>query len=260
MIRDNKSGQALSAQQLAERLAVASRVLVGEQHDNPDHHALELWLMQVLAARRPQGSLLLEMLNPDQQARVTAVQSDLAQEKYPSDLPVALNWQKAWDWSLYGPLMRYLLAQPYPVMSANLDTHEIITTYRQAPESSGSLSAAPAVRERLLALIRDSHDVLPEDRLPALLAVQQQRDRRMAQSLLAAPLPSVLFADAWHVRKDVGVPLHLADLGVTEPAVVLLMVRTGEEVEPQSADYVWYTAATPEKDSGAQLRQSLPEA
>lgn len=260
MIRDNKSGQALSAQQLAERLAVASRVLVGEQHDNPDHHALELWLMQVLAARRPQGSLLLEMLNPDQQARVTAVQSDLVQEKYPSDLPVALSWQKAWDWSLYGSLMRYLLAQPYPVMSANLDTNEIMPTYRQVPESSGSLSAAPAVHERLLALIRDSYGVLPEDRLPALLAVQQQRDRRMAQSLLAAPLPSVLFADAWHVRKDVGVPLHLADLGVTEPAVVLLLARMGEEVEPQSADYVWYTAATPEKHSGAQLHQSPPGA
>ncbi|MEX5574501.1 ChaN family lipoprotein [Pseudomonas lijiangensis] len=259
MIRDNKNGQALSAQQLAERLAVASCVLVGEQHDNPDHHALELWLMQVLAARRSQGSVLLEMLNPDQQARVTAVQSDLAQEKYPSDLPAALNWQKAWDWSLYGPLMRYVLAQPYPVLSANLDTNEIMPAY-QIPESSGSLSAAPAVRERLLALIRDSHGVLPEDRLSGLLAVQQQRDQRMAQSLLAAPLPSVLFADARHVRKDVGVPLHLADLGVTEPAVVLLLVRMGEEVEPQSADYVWYTAAIPEKDSGAQLRQSPPGA
>ncbi|MBX8613746.1 ChaN family lipoprotein [Pseudomonas cichorii] len=213
MIRDNKNGQALSAQQLAERLAVAPRVLVGEQHDNPDHHALELWLLQVLAVRRPQGSLSLEMLSPDQQDRVDAVQSDLADGKYPTDLPAALNWQKSWDWSLYGPLMRYVLAQPYPVLSANLDADEVMPI-----------------------------------------------SRRMAQSLLAVPVPSVLFASAWHVRKDVGVPLHLADLGVTDPVVVLLLVRAGEEVEPQSADYVWYTAATPEKDHGAQFRQSPPGA
>ncbi len=213
MIRDNKNGQALSAQQLAERLAVAPRVLVGEQHDNPDHHALELWLLQVLAARRPQGSLLLEMLNSDQQSRVDAVQSDLADGKYPTDLPAALNWQKSWDWSLYGPLMRYVLAQPYPVLSASLDADDVMSI-----------------------------------------------SRRMAQSLLAAPVPSVLFAGARHVRKDVGVPLHLADLGVTDPVVVLLLVRAGEEVEPQSADYVWYTAATPATDHGAQFRQSPPGA
>ena len=39
-----------------ERLAKAPRVLVGEQHDNPDHHALQLWLSRELAAQRPQGS------------------------------------------------------------------------------------------------------------------------------------------------------------------------------------------------------------
>ncbi|GFM89765.1 hypothetical protein PSCICO_51640 [Pseudomonas cichorii] len=260
MIRDNRSGQLLTAQQLAQRLAIAPRILVGEQHDNPDHHALQLWLMQVLAARRPQGSLLLEMLTPDQQARVSAVQADLAEEKYPADLPTALHWQKAWDWSLYGPLMRYVLAQPYPVLSANLDAHEVMSIYRQLPESSGTRSTAPAVRERLLAQIRDAHcGRLPEEQLPAMLAVQQQRDRRMAQSLLAAPVPAVLFAGAWHVRKDVGVPLHLADLGVTEPVVVLLLAQEGEEVEPQSADYVWYTAAIPGKDYCAQFRQRSPD-
>ncbi|WP_122316979.1 ChaN family lipoprotein [Pseudomonas cichorii] len=258
MIRDNKSGQVLTAQQLAERLAVAPRILVGEQHDNPDHHALELWLMQVLAARRPQGSLLLEMLNPDQQARVDAVQADLAEEKYPVDLPFALQWQKGWDWSLYGPLMRYVLAQPYPVLSANLDANEVMSIYREIPEFSGDRSTAPAVRERLLAQIRDAHcGVLPEEQLPAMLAVQQQRDRRMAQRLLAAPVPAMLFAGSWHVRKDVGIPLHLADLGVAEPAVVLLLAQEGEEVEPQSADYVWYTAAMPDKDYCAQLRRPV---
>lgn len=81
-----------------------------------------------------------------------------------------------------------------------------------------------------------------------MLAIQQQRDRRMAQSLIAAPTPAVLFAGSYHVRKDVGIPLHMADLGADESPVVLLLAQVGTRVEPGSADYVWYTAALPERD------------
>src|SRR5690349_17640124 len=64
VIRELATGRTLTPGELVERLAVAPRVLVGEQHDNPDHHALQLWLLRELAAQRPQGSLLMEMLNP----------------------------------------------------------------------------------------------------------------------------------------------------------------------------------------------------
>ena len=63
-IRDLNSGQILTAQELVVRLAGPSRLIVGEQHDNRDHHQLQLWLLQALGQRRPQGSLLLEMLTP----------------------------------------------------------------------------------------------------------------------------------------------------------------------------------------------------
>ncbi len=52
VIRDLCSGEQLSPAQLLDRLAAAPRVIVGEQHDNPDHHALELWLVRALAERR----------------------------------------------------------------------------------------------------------------------------------------------------------------------------------------------------------------
>lgn len=64
-----RSGVTLSPQQLVARLAAAPRVIVGEKHDNPDHHAVELWLAQALGEYRAQGSLLLEMLDPGQQPR-----------------------------------------------------------------------------------------------------------------------------------------------------------------------------------------------
>ena len=72
-IVDLRSGQRLTAEQLLARLAAAPRVIVGEQHDQLSHHRIEQWLLQQLQGQRPQGSVLLEMLNPDQQAKVDKV-------------------------------------------------------------------------------------------------------------------------------------------------------------------------------------------
>ncbi|AYC31687.1 iron(III) ABC transporter [Pseudomonas cavernae] len=256
VIRDLRSGELLTPQQLVERLAAAPRVLVGEQHDNPDHHALQLWLLKALAERRVQGSLLLEMLNPDQQAKVEQVRAELKAGQPPADLASALAWQKNWDWALYGLIVSYALAQPYPLLAANLDRSEILRIYREQPLLNGKVSTAPGVREPLLAQVRESHcGLLPEAQLPAMLAVQQQRDRRMAERLLAAPPPALLFAGAFHVRRDLGVPLHLTDLGAASGNLVLVLAEVGKPVEAEQADFVWYTAALPVQDHCAKLRR-----
>jgi uncharacterized iron-regulated protein len=251
-ILDLQSGQALSSHALVARLAQAPRVVVGEQHDNRDHHMLQRWLLQALAEQRAQGSLLLEMLTPQQQPKVDAVRQLPA---LPKDLPGALDWSPGWDWNLYGPVMEFALPQPYPVLAANLDRTEIQRIYRQMPSVEGERSNSSQVKEKLLGQIRESHcDLLPESQKPAMLAVQQQRDRRMAEQLLKAPTPALLFAGAWHGRKDVGVPLHVRDMGANETPVVLMLAEEGSNVTSAMADYVWYTPATPPQDYCAQMR------
>jgi uncharacterized iron-regulated protein len=93
--------------------------------------------------------------------------------------------------------------------------------------------------------------------MPAMLAIQQQRDRRMAERMLAAPMPSILLAGAWHARKDVGVPLHLSDLGAGKAPIVLMLAEQGDVVTAAMADYVWYTPATPKPDYCEQMRQQF---
>ncbi|MDH4567272.1 iron(III) ABC transporter [Pseudomonas sp. BN414] len=256
-IRDLRTGELLTPEQLVERLAAQPRVLVGEQHDNPDHHALQLWLLQALESRREQGSLLLEMLEPEQQAKVDAVRRG----PMPSDLSQALAWQKNWNWALYGPIVRHALTQPYPLLAANLDRSEIKRIYKERPALQGKLSTAESVREPLLEQIRDSHcGMLPESQMPAMLAVQQQRDRRMAERLQAAPAPAMLFAGAFHVRRDLGVPLHLADQGKADGNAVLILSEVGKPVERGAADYVWYTAALAPIDHCANLKKQMAPA
>lgn len=254
-IRDLRSGEILTAQQLLTRLSKPAQLIIGEQHDNADHHAVELWLLQALGERRLQGSLLLEMLTPDQQPKVDEVRHAGSS---PADLPGALTWQDGWDWNLYGPIVRFALSQPYPLLAANLDSTQIRAFYRQPPILQGARSNAAAVKSTLLEQIRDSHcGLLPESQMPAMLAVQQQRDRRMAERLISAPAPSLLLAGAWHARKDVGVPLHVVDLGAVQAPTVLLLAEQGSEVTAAMADYVWFTPATAPQDYCAQMRKQF---
>lgn len=249
-IIDLHNGQSLSPAELVKRLQAAPRIVIGEQHDNPDHHSLQRWLLRALDER----SVLLEMLQPVQQAQVAATQQQVQAGSWPEDLPKALNWQHGWDWQQYGPLVMALLPAPAPLLAANLEREEMMAIYRQPPELSGAASTQPAVRAALTAQIRDAHcGMLPETQLPAMLAIQQQRDRRMAERLLAAEAPAVLLAGNFHARRDLGVPLHVQDLGSEVQVVILAGI--GEEISAQQGDFVWYTPATAPEDYCAQLRK-----
>jgi len=255
-IVDLRSGERLSAEQLVRWLATADYVLVGERHDNPDHHALQLWLLQALADQRSQGSLLLEMLTPEQQPAVARTQTQLRRGEPVEDLPTTLAWSPGWPWRLYGPLVSYALAQPFSLMPANLTRAEIGQIYREVPHLPDGESTRAEVAEALRAQIVDSHcGMLPDSQVPAMLAVQQQRDRRMAARLLAAPKPTMLIAGGFHARRDLGAPLHLRDLGGSGSVQVLMLAEVGERVAAQQANFVWYTPAQPAKDYCEQMRK-----
>ncbi len=131
-----------------------------------------------------------------------------------------------------------------------------MTIYRTQPRLPAGQATQASVQSALLAQIETSHcGLLPAAQLPAMLAVQQQRDRRMAERLLAAPTPAVLLAGAFHVRRDLGVPLHLQDLAAPSGSErVLILAEVGQAVSAELADFVWYTPAMPAQDHCASMR------
>ncbi|WP_261441075.1 ChaN family lipoprotein [Serratia marcescens] len=238
------SGASLTPEQLLTRLAQQPRVIVGERHDNPYHHQVEQWLVQQLPQRRPQGSVLMEMINPNQQAQVDKVKQWLQSDPTVRDGRVAelIAWQPGWKWELYGGVTMAAMRAPFPLWSANLDRSEITAFYQQPQFPVGQLSAQPAVRKALEETIRTSHGgKIEADQLHAMLAIQQQRDRRMAERLLAAPTPALLIAGGYHAAKSVGVPLHVRDLQPAAAPTVLMLAEPGVQVDANTADYLWIT-------------------
>jgi uncharacterized iron-regulated protein len=250
VITDLRTGETLSPAQLLSKLASEPRVIVGEKHDNPAHHQIENWLVQSLPSVRPQGSVLMEMLTPDQQPKVDQVKAWLqtGPDARPARVAELINWQKSWDWSMYGDVVMTAMKAPYPLLSANLDRREIMAFYENPQFPSGTHSADPQVRNAISETIRTSHQQnIGEEQLHAMLAIQQQRDRRMAERLLAAPAPALLIAGGYHAGKSIGVPVHVKDLNPAASVTVLLLAEQGVRVDKSQADYVWITPAVAAK-------------
>ncbi|QPR26616.1 ChaN family lipoprotein [Edwardsiella hoshinae] len=238
-------GRQLTQAQLVERLATAPRVIVGERHSNPRHQQITDELLTQLGLRRAQGSVLLEMLTPDQQAAVTALAGRSVTDLPDQALSASLRWQVAWPWAQYGPLVRQALQGGYPLLAANLSEAERGRIRCRPEPPPGALSTQDAVQVEIVAALAGAHPEMTRQHasLTYYLALQQWRDRRMAQALLAAPLPALLLVGAFHARRDLGVPLHLEDEAPLTDVSVLILATPGEVVMAQQADYVWYSAS-----------------
>src|SRR5690606_37145075 len=169
---DTRSGEWLEPDELVERIRNADRVLLGEQHDNDDHHRLKLWLLQRLHSERPQASLLLEVLTPAQQPLVDQA---YATGSSSAALKEQLQWNPGWPWELYGPVVRSALDQQEPQDAANLGRSMIRVQYRTPPPTPPRYSEV-AVAELSETLARSHCGRIDDHQLGDMHGNQQQRD------------------------------------------------------------------------------------
>jgi len=257
---------------LIDAFAAADIVLIGEQHDNAEHHRLQAWIVGELAKRGRPVAVAFEMIDESQRGALDGFLTSWRQADGVGDaarLGGLLDWEASgWsDWALYQPIADAALAQPnppaVPILPANLPLAQVRDIARGGLDTPG-LDAALAERLReaqtrdaaILAVhatdIRDSHcGMLPERLLDTFALAQYARDDAMARSLRTAHLSGarvVLIAGNGHARRDVGVPLHLARLlpGVKVLSVGLLEGEAGNE--PAPFDYVWRTVGVERGD------------
>ncbi|GAB2790138.1 ChaN family lipoprotein [Halomonas shantousis] len=257
-VRDLHLQRWLDSAELLERLQAASAVIVGERHDNPEHHRLERWIVTQLAEHRRLGGVAMEMLDASQQARLAIPPVQLASMSDDA-LASALDWNRGWDWSAYGPLVRNVLVRDVPLAAANLPASAVrdIVATDQAPE------LPPAVVDaQRHALVEGHCGMLPEAMLDGMLAAQVARDRAMAQALDALPATALLICGSGHARRDLGVARYLG-----APVLTIGLVEVPPDVDdwrdalPRSVDQgppfdlAWFTRAHPRGDMCATLRR-----
>lgn len=204
--------------QAAAQLAGADVVLLGEVHDNPQHHQTQAALLKALKPR----AVVWEMLPPAQAAALTPEQM-----QDPDALALRLNWDTSgWpDFALYAPVFaaagdarHYGALLPRDAARAALE-HGAAGYF--GPEETarlGLLEPLPLAEQaaREAGQMAAHCDALPPGMLPGMVEIQRLRDARLAseaaRALAETGGPVAVITGNGHARSDRGAPVYLARL------------------------------------------------
>ena len=267
-ILDTAAQRPVAPEVLVAALAEADLAILGEIHDNAEHHRLQNEMLLGLIGRGRRPALLMEQFDREHQTALEAAQS--APGASAESVAQAGRFdRRAWDWPAYKPLIETALAHGLPVVAANLSRAEarrvvsggVAALGDPALASAVALIDTPARRAALEMDIIEGHcgHRFAAPILAGMVAAQQARDALMAQIATQAALHAgrrgaVLITGSGHARKDRGVPAYLPP-GLRTVSLAFVETATPEagSAAPASGaesiyDYVWPTAAAPRTD------------
>lgn len=271
VVWDVKNASAIPAENLLTEFEGVDYLLLGEKHDNPDHHTLQALVTEAVLQSDKLFALSLEMMDSSIQPKLNRI----ASQDFGSldDLKAYLEWDSdGWDWDFYSPLIELAVNASVPLYAGNISTETMRGVYGAAEPSPLQEIVGTEVMSQLLSDIDASHcGLLPESQFPPMVAVQQARDSAMANSLPQPQLDrlSILIAGNYHVRQDLGVPNYLPASGLNSGSdeVVSLafmevseqLLSAGDYVESTAGisayDYIWFTPAVSNEDYCASMRK-----
>lgn len=242
--------------ELQARLAAwlpADALLLGEQHDAPEHQAIQARVVGALASRGQLAALLLEMADSGQSTGALPVHASEA------EVQRALAWRDtAWPWAAYGPAVMIAVRAGVPVLGANLPRAEMPAYMADSTVDSRLPTQAWQAQQQA---IRDGHcGLLPERQIVPMTRIQLGRDVRMARVLAEASRAAkpgqvvTLISGSAHADKASGVPQHVpASLRVTA-----VRLQAGNAAwAGEQFDSVLATPPVPAQDHCAALRQQF---
>lgn len=248
-------------------LLPAQVLLLGEQHDAPEHQQRQREVLDALIAQRQAAALVIEMAEQGGDTRQLPTHASEA------DARQALGWSASeaagWDWAVYGSLVMRAVRAGVPVWGGNLPRAQLRHTMQDA--TLDNRLTAPALQTQQNQ-IREGHcQLLPESQIGPMTRVQIARDRALASTAEGAMRTGqtvLLVAGNQHVRRDLGVPVHLSTQ--LKARVVLMQsgdnsttagtgtaTRTDASADQLVADQVWQTAAMPAQDHCAEFKAQM---
>lgn len=274
-IWDEAARTFIDESELLKRLSKARFVLLGEKHDNADHHALQARVVRALGETGARYAVCFEPLpaapGPDIPARVW---------KQPISRP---DLERAWNaagpgspflaWSVYKPVVEAALDSGFDVHPADLSRTDMGLLHRKG---WGALNAEFVARYQLDRPVPESvlaaqrKEVVAshcgydpgESSVDAIINVGRARDAAIAESLSLADR-GVLIAGLAHTRSDSGVPAYLALRFPITDTVSISLTETVDGLEDPSAyvgdpeDYLWFTPPWERQEPCAEFQDQL---
>ncbi|MBF0340157.1 MAG: ChaN family lipoprotein [Magnetococcales bacterium] len=259
-------------EQLVTALAGHRIVLIGEAHDNPAHHAVQLKMIQALHARHRELAVALEMFPRSLQPQLDRwVAGELSENAFLDGVEWYFTW--GFDAELYMPIFRFARERRIPLLAMNLPRETVGKVRRKGmAELDISLRdtlppicpASLAYRLRLEEVFNAHEMISKSGKFDHFVESQTLWDGVMADTLRnwsrSHPHGVVVgLAGTGHLLKGHGIPHQLRQRGVEDLVTLLPWTGADSWVDPDAADYVWGTPAAPESPPPMRLGVVLDE-
>ncbi len=266
-------------------------LLLGEKHDNPDHHRLQALI--VAAVAQPDAVIAFEMLDEDDADQLPTPLSaslgsppdpGLSFEAQADQLAEAVGWaESGWpDFALYRGLFAASLEGGLgivPALPARARLKDAMMKGLQSVDPQALLGLRlerEYTAEMLLEIEEQIQEVhcgqAPPSILPAMVLGQRLKDAWMARALEQESVPeaaarqvprpaAILIAGGGHARRDRGAPMFLDRPGDAFTILLLEVPRTGQSVSPADfagqADVLWFTPRLDDEDPCVKFAEEL---
>jgi uncharacterized iron-regulated protein len=270
-IWDGRRRAYVDADEVWRTLRSARIVLLGEKHDNPDHHRLQAAALRAMVAGGRRPAVAFEMFDSEQQPAIDRYRAD------PSATAAGLGRATEWastgwpPFELYLPIVLVAFDDRLPVVAANLPSKRVRVIVHEGTRALGpdllglelDREFPPALEASLRSELRASHcGQLPEAMIGGMALAQHARDAHMARAAIGADRGdgTVVVAGDGHVRLDRGIPYYLQRQkpGISVASLAFLEVARNTNdptayAAPLAAaelpfDFVWFTPRAGEAD------------
>ena len=264
-IVDVASGKVISFEELISHISSKDLIFVGETHDNPDHHLIQIQILQAVAKRSPSLTMAMEFFQKHQQPIVDLY---IQRESTEKEFLEAADWGRTWgfDYHFYRPLMQFARERKYRVLAINAPG-ELVRKVAKA----GLKSLEPSERDRLpkkIDLTHDRHRAFvreiyqahsPRNRknfdffYEAQCVWEETMADALAEHLKSSKGSLIAFTGNGHIVNRFGIPDRTLRRVPASMVTVMPYSLNGKETIDQGiADYLWFTLSSPHRFSMAQ--------
>jgi len=247
----------ITAKTFIGKIGATSHLLLGERHDNTDHHRLQAWVISQVAKYRD-VVVGFEMLDEPDKEPLKSV------ERF-EQFADAVNWSKSgWpEFEIYAPLFEAVYRSKSPVLAVHPSRKRLMgiarSVNKQPVDTWGTISQKGL--DNLVDDITKSHCGYADKNMVVMMsAAQRFKDHWMVKELMeqSGSKPFVLVAGNGHVRKDYGVPNHLSSESISIGFVeVYKEYDHPQDYDAARFDYIWFTPRVDNLDPCEKYKEQL---
>ncbi|MBL8319575.1 MAG: ChaN family lipoprotein [Burkholderiaceae bacterium] len=254
------------AEAWADALGGDRLALLGEVHDNAEHHRLRERALRRALAGGWRPAIVMEQFDLEHQDAI-----DRARRERPRDarhLIAATGAARGWAWDSYAPLVALALEHDLPLLAGNVSRATASRVIRDGYDAAlgaertaaWNLQRTPdaawqAAQEREIDL---GHcGALPQPMWAAMARAQFARDAALASLLQQhGDRGAVLLAGNGHVRRDIGVPRWIGPAAAARVRAVGFLEAGSPEPAAGQYDHVVRTARAERPDPCEAFKRS----